>query len=154
MKMYKCAICNREFKSQAGLSNHLTRSHKISHKVYYDKYIKIDKPRCIYCNKEITSFNLDHFIPWSKFPVDRFWNLFPTCPSCNSKKSNKIIEIEKTIHNRLIDYLKIWLLYFKENKDEMLFLGGKEAAYLDFSLMDKSVNLLVELLKEINNDLI
>jgi len=110
--------------------------------------------RCIYCDKNIISFDLDHFIPWSKYPVDRFWNLFPTCVSCNRKKSDKIINLEKRIQERLVDYLKVWLLYFKENPEEILILGGKEVDYLNLENLDKSINLVIEQLKEINSNLV
>ncbi|MHA1401360.1 MAG: HNH endonuclease domain-containing protein [Candidatus Heimdallarchaeaceae archaeon] len=53
------------------------------------------------------TIDLDPFIPWSKFPVDRFWNLFPTCKDCNNKKSDKIIELEEEITERIINYLRI-----------------------------------------------
>ena len=39
--MIKCLICNREFNNIISLSRHL-RSHKISSKDYYDKYLKKD----------------------------------------------------------------------------------------------------------------
>ncbi len=109
---------------------------------------------CIYCEKEIKSFDLDHFIPWSKYPVDRFWNLFPTCKSCNSKKSDKIVELEKKMQRRLSNYLRVWLSYFKENPEELLILGGKEAELLEMDSLDKSIKLIIEQIKGINNDLI
>ncbi len=37
--MYKCEICDRGFKNYIGLSSHI-RSHKITTKEYYDKYLK------------------------------------------------------------------------------------------------------------------
>ena len=109
---------------------------------------------CIYCETEIKSFDLDHFIPWSKYPVDRFWNLFPTCASCNRKKSDKIVELEKRMQERLGKYLKVWLTYFKENPEELLSLGGKEAELLEMDSLDKSIKLIIEQIKGINNDLI
>lgn len=110
--------------------------------------------RCIYCEEEIKSFDLDHFIPWSKYPIDRFLNLFPTCKTCNRKKSDKIIELEKRMQKRLANYLRVWLNYFRENPEELLSLGGKEAALFEMDSIDKSVKLLIEQIKGINNDLI
>ena len=109
---------------------------------------------CIYCETEIKSFDLDHFIPWSKYPVDRFWNLFPTCSSCNRKKSDKIVELGKRMQERLGNYLRVWLNYFKENPEELLSLGGKETELLEMDSFDKSIKLIIEQIKGINSDLI
>ena len=110
--------------------------------------------KCIYCEKEeMKSFELDHFIPWSKFPVDRFWNLFPTCKTCNSKKSDKIIELEDKMNKKLVEYLKVWLEYFKKNNEEMLSLGGKEMEYVEIEALEKTTDFLIEQIKEIHSSL-
>ncbi len=109
--------------------------------------------RCIYCEEEIKSFELDHFIPWSKFPVDRFWNLFPTCKRCNSKKSDKIIELEDKMNQKLVEYLKVWLEYFRKNNEEMFSLGGKEMEYVETDALEKTTDFLIEQIKEIHSSL-
>lgn len=50
----KCELCNKEFKSLQSLGLHLSHSHKdISHKEYYDKYLKKDGDGiCPVCGKE------------------------------------------------------------------------------------------------------
>ncbi len=116
---------------------------------------KIFEPiKCIYCDKELKVFDLDHFIPWSKYPVNRFWNLFPSCDTCNRRKSDKLVNLEKRIQGKMENYLKIWLLYFKENPEEIYSLGGREAEHLDLKTLDESVILLIEQIKDINNNLI
>jgi len=110
--------------------------------------------KCIYCESEISSFALDHFIPWSKYPVDRFWNLFPTCTSCNSKKSDKIVELEEKIQQRIEDYLRVWLLYFQSNQEEFSKLGGKEVEYLEMNAPEQSIKFLIEQIRVINKNLI
>ena len=51
MDRIKCEICGREF-SFAGLSNHLSTTHDISQKEYYDKYLKKDgEGLCKNCGK-------------------------------------------------------------------------------------------------------
>lgn len=33
---------------------------------------------------------MDHFIPWSFVKDDKIWNFVLACPTCNTKKNNKI----------------------------------------------------------------
>ena len=58
------------------------------------------------------------------------------------------------MQKRLGKYLKVWLNYFKENPEELLSLGGKEAELLEMDSLDKSIKLIIEQIKGINNDLI
>ena len=54
--MLKCEICGREFKEYKGLGYHISQTHKISTKDYYNKYLRTDKEGiCLECGKE-TSF--------------------------------------------------------------------------------------------------
>jgi hypothetical protein len=51
--LIKCKICNRELINYKGLSNHITKFHKIKSKEYYDKYLKKENEGlCIICNRE------------------------------------------------------------------------------------------------------
>lgn len=52
---------------------------------------------CIYTNTtlNIGTYALDHFIPYSFVSHDLIWNLVPADPSFNSKKSNKIPELNR-----------------------------------------------------------
>lgn len=56
---------------------------------------------CPYCNISYTynrennaTAQLDHFFPESEYPMFSicFYNLIPSCPSCNRLKSNKLVE--------------------------------------------------------------
>lgn len=46
---------------------------------------------CFYCGKRLNSIHVDHFIPWSFTKEDKIWNFVLACPSCNIKKSNKLM---------------------------------------------------------------
>ena len=81
---------------------------------------------CIYCEINLTEFELDHFVPWSKFPVNYFWNLFPACKTCNRQKSDKIIEIDDKIEGRLGKYLKLWTNKFSNDEELWRKFGGRE----------------------------
>ncbi|WP_304683685.1 HNH endonuclease domain-containing protein, partial [Ileibacterium valens] len=44
---------------------------------------------------ELSSFELDHFIPWSYISNDELWNLIPVEKTLNIKKSNKLPDWDK-----------------------------------------------------------
>jgi len=50
----KCIICNKEYKSNAGLGHHIKSTHNISTQEYYDSYIdtSLNNKYCKICNKE------------------------------------------------------------------------------------------------------
>ena len=74
--------------------------------LYLENGLKI----CTYCNQSIDKdLQLDHLFPWSKFPVNRFWNLYPVCRACNSKKSDKIPKITKRIEKHIEKHLQLCL---------------------------------------------
>lgn len=61
---------------------------------------------CLYCGQFIEKdLELDHLFPWSRFPVNSFWNLYPVCSDCNSKKSDKIPVLTKTLEKRISHHL-------------------------------------------------
>ena len=37
---------------------------------------------------------VDHFIPWSFIKDDNLWNFVLACPTCNSRKSDKLANVE------------------------------------------------------------
>lgn len=51
--------------------------------------------------------HVDHFLPWSRLPVNRFWNLVPTTGTINSKKSDRLIRLTDEIReDRLRDHVR------------------------------------------------
>jgi len=71
---------------------------------YRKTYIGLKLNNCFYTDKKINEnqFVIDHFLPWSRFPSDFFWNLFPTSADLNSKKSDKLIVLNEYIRNTAI----------------------------------------------------
>ena len=71
---------------------------------------KLDKPRCIYSDRELSAnnFALDHYVPWSFVGHDSMWNLIPAHPEVNSSKSDNLpnddylTPMVKAHHNALI----------------------------------------------------
>jgi len=47
--------------------------------------------QCFYCQKPLRQkIHVDHFIPWSYFQNDLLWNFVLACPSCNTRKNDKL----------------------------------------------------------------
>lgn len=61
----------------------------------------IQSGRCFYCEKSMRpqSGHVDHFIPWSKYPVDLGHNFVIAHQACNSAKAD---------HLAAADYLVVW----------------------------------------------
>jgi len=75
---------------------------------YKELYQKIGLNCCIYCGKLIKGeeYHLDHFLPWCRMPVDRFWNLYLACKECNLKKSDRILILNETLIGNIKKHLK------------------------------------------------
>jgi 5-methylcytosine-specific restriction endonuclease McrA len=47
--------------------------------------------KCFYCSKSVVkSSDVDHFIPWKKYPRNIAQNLVLSCPACNRSKSDML----------------------------------------------------------------
>ncbi len=77
----------------------------------YELTYKMRKRRCVYCGKKLKRNNstLDHRYPRDTGGISIVNNLYPTCPLCNSHKSN-------LLHNQ---YLKVSKLPKDERKKEI-----------------------------------
>jgi hypothetical protein len=72
----------------------------------------------VYSGKELgKQFAMDHFLPYAIFSNDDLWNLVPSAPAVNSKKSDKIIALDtlNTIRKRLLKYWD----YIAETRNEV-----------------------------------
>lgn len=86
--------CNPEDKLYS-LSSKIEQSTKRNNLNQYRTFlINSGQHKCAYCGKELSRLEnktpVDHIIPWSFVKDDKLWNLTLSCPSCNSKKSNKL----------------------------------------------------------------
>lgn len=77
----------------------------------YTEELQITK--CSYCEKRANS--VDHVYPFRHAKRDEFWNMLPACKSCNSKKSDKILEISKPNQIVLKSYIKHVLSNYLED---------------------------------------
>lgn len=106
-----CQICKKEFKYKKGLSKHLSYTHKIDLKEYYDSYIKKDNEGiCPVCKKETNFRNFrdgyrklcDLCINKSKFPSNKeYWIYHGFSEKESIKKCSKFQqEQSKKVKNR------------------------------------------------------
>jgi len=57
-----CQICQRTFQNRKAIGTHITRSHQLNAKEYYDRYFKIEHEElCIICQKP-TKFNSTQYL--------------------------------------------------------------------------------------------
>jgi len=126
---------------------------------YRDIYIENGLATCLYCGKTVEKeLQLDHLLPWSKFPVNGFWNLYPSCAKCNSLKSDRIPKISADLVKRIKNHLAFCLDY--DGKQKSLFTNDLEKLYATkfknkiSSKKDKNIEEIIEYISNISNNLL
>ena len=67
-----------------------------------------DWQHCLYTGTRLGKgirVQIDHVLPFSRFPVDLFWNLAPTSASANLEKSDRLPKFTPAVQERYFDYL-------------------------------------------------
>jgi 5-methylcytosine-specific restriction endonuclease McrA len=83
---------------------------------------------CFYCRKRVDSGEIDHFVPWSRYPRDLAHNLVLAHKQCNRKKSD-LLAAEA--------HLESWVER-NENHDSIIGDAGRHAGVLvDFPAVNK-----------------
>lgn len=73
---------------------------------YRKIYEEHDFPDFYFGDSLSGEFHVDHFLPWSRLPVNRFWNLVPTRSAVNSEKSDRLVKLNDEIRDdRLREHL-------------------------------------------------
>ncbi|MHA1285087.1 MAG: hypothetical protein ACTSQP_21520 [Promethearchaeota archaeon] len=84
---------------------------------YYRKlYEKINAMSCIYTGSSFESnkdFHIDCFLPWFYYPINRFWNLFPSKKEITLNKKNNLVEWNKNIEANIQMHIRKCI----QNKD-------------------------------------
>lgn len=80
-----------------------------SKKLYKEILQQHGEVKCVWTNKPLLKFDIDHLIPFSVWKNNDLWNLLPSDPITNNKKRDKIpapelIESQKDI---ILDYWQI-----------------------------------------------
>lgn len=79
----------QDLKRRALLIN-ANKNFKITNEVI-DKLIKKFGKICVYCNKSLNDFTIDHMLPLCRGGDNSFNNLTISCKSCNSSKGKKLL---------------------------------------------------------------
>ncbi|MHA1697392.1 MAG: HNH endonuclease domain-containing protein [Promethearchaeota archaeon] len=91
-------------------------------KNYRDLYWRLDLKKCFYTGNVFRSKNnihLDHFLPWSYYPVSRFWNLVPCSEKINLQKSNFLPSWDDKIENSMNEHVNRCVV--KREEERMIY---------------------------------
>jgi len=129
-------------------------------KKYRDIYLEQGLRICMYCDKFVEKdLELDHLLPWSKFPVNGFWNLFPSCSSCNSKKSDKIPLMETKLIDKIRKHLDYCLTIefdkkniFNDDLNKLYYKKFKTST--NHNSKEQVIEEIIEYICNVSNDLL
>jgi hypothetical protein len=97
--------------------------------------IDIQKDRCFYCEKRLTaSAEVDHFIPWARYPADLGHNFVLADPACNNQKRDRLAAVSHLEQwtQRNTEYRDVLAERFSEKRivhDEAMSRGVARWAY-------------------------
>lgn len=91
----------------------LARAQLTTQRRVWDEFLQSYKVTCIYTDEPIhpSTYELDHFIPWSYLGHDQHWNLIPASAVANGQKSNSLPHADYfdkfcVIQNRYFNFLQ------------------------------------------------
>jgi len=77
------------------LSDFMFGSGRVSLEVYRPILIEYQRGLCFYCQRSLRDRSeVDHFIPWSRYPVDFGHNFVLAHGSCNAQKADRLASVE------------------------------------------------------------
>ena len=129
---------------------------------YKNLYIDIGSLRSIFTGKlfnpEEDEFHLDHFLPWSYYRVNRFWNLYPLEPDKNREKSNYLPHLNDEIEERIRKHLEICLTHkqnplIQNDLRYFYFVNQKKPTFtINTLILDEAVDeLFIAIKKDLKN---
>jgi len=93
------------------LSDFMFGSGRVSLEVYRPILIEYQRGGCFYCQRSLRDRSeVDHFIPWSRYPVDFGHNFVLAHGACNAKKADRLAAVE---------HLEKWCNRNEEYGDEL-----------------------------------
>ena len=119
----------------------------ISH--YREFYSSIGATKCIYSGNIFDSesnYHIDHLLPWSYYPINRFWNLYPSEPSINITKSNYIPDWNDRLEENIRSHIHLCLLH-KEHpliKNDLKYLYINLLKNYDLDILNRENDLIEE----------
>jgi hypothetical protein len=97
--------------------------------------LDIQKGKCFYCARRLTvSAEVDHFIPWARYPVDLGHNFVLADPTCNNQKRDRLAAVSHLERwaQRNADHGRVLAERFREKRivhDAATSLGVARWAY-------------------------
>ena len=86
---------NREILGEtAGLPEFLFGTERESLEKYRRILQEYQNSRCFYCGRAVRNGDLDHFIPWSRYPIDLGHNFVFTHSKCNNQKRDFLAHLD------------------------------------------------------------
>lgn len=79
---------------EAGLPEFLFGSERRSLERYRSVLQEYQDSRCFYCGRVARKGDLDHFVPWSKYPVDLGHNFVFAHSTCNNQKRDFLADLD------------------------------------------------------------
>lgn len=93
------------------LGTFLFDQERSSLEAYKNILIDVQERQCFYCHNDLhRSMDVDHFIPWSRYPTDLGHNFVLAHPSCNNAKSDYLAAEQ---------HLQLWAERNRSRSDEM-----------------------------------
>lgn len=81
--------------SASDLSGFMFGSGRVSLEVFRPILVEYQRGNCFYCLRSLRDkSDVDHFIPWSRYPVDFGHNFVLAHGSCNSRKGDRLAALE------------------------------------------------------------
>jgi hypothetical protein len=79
----------------ADMSEFMFGSGRVSLEVYRPILIEYQRACCFYCQRSLRDRSeVDHFIPWSRYPIDFGHNFVLAHGSCNAQKGDRLASVE------------------------------------------------------------
>jgi hypothetical protein len=67
--------------------------------VYRPILLEVQGHQCFYCTRRLdTTMAVDHFVPWSRYPVDLGHNFVLAHTACNGRKKDRLAAVEHLEH--------------------------------------------------------
>jgi Restriction endonuclease len=89
---------NRHVFGERGLHDHLFGADRWDTGEVRDSLRDQQDGRCFYCGSPARQAQVDHFLPWARYPDDRIENLVVACQRCNSSKSHYLADVDYVDH--------------------------------------------------------
>ena len=116
----------------ADLSEFLFGSERSDLSVVREILEDVQSGRCFYCEKTMRkSGHVDHFVPWSKYPMDLGHNFVIAHQSCNSSKAD---------HLAAADFLAAWADRNKQHREQLAAQFSKRGVIHDLQTSVRIAN--------------